>query len=257
MYTYIYDSFLTEKKYENLLFRMEARLLELGINGRVEKLTLLKSMKEIVADAVDRNSETVVVVGNDETVSKAISFLPAHKAVLGILPMGNNNSIADILGISQGIEACDILSKRIIERIDLGKANGRYFLSRLVIQDAAHVTLDCNGFQVSTQTPDGTVEICNFSEASADDNDVFSNPQDGILEAVIRPEIKKSWWQTFNKSYNRASVFPIKKLRIRSTGENVTVLADGQTTLKTPVSIEIVPRELRVIVGKGRAFTRA
>lgn len=255
MYTYLYDSFLMDKKYEHTLYRMETRLLELGINGRVEKLSLLKSVKEIIEDAVTRSSDTIVVVGNDDTISKAIAYLPARKAVLGIIPMGPHTDIADMLGIPQGVEACNVLSKRIVERIDLGRANGRYFLSQLVVNDASKVTLDCDGYHISAVSNDGTVRICNLhSRSDRAFASVLSNPQDGVLEAVIQPEMKKSFWQTFSKTETAPSVFPMKKLHIRSKGENLTVLADGQTTLKTPVTIEIIPRELRVIVGRKRAF---
>ncbi len=255
MYTYIYDSFLLDRKYENTLYRIETRLLELGINGRVEKLTLLKSVKEIIADAVSRSSDTIVVVGNDETIAKAIAFLPARKAVLGIIPVGPNTDIAHMLGIPEGVEACNVLSKRIMERIDLGKANGRYFLSQLVINNASKVTLDCDQYHITALSPDGVVKICNL-RGGPDTEDVAggSNPQDGILEAVIEPETKRSVWNIFSRSVSAASVFPIKKMHIRSSGENLPVMADGQTMLKTPVTVEIIPRELRVIVGRKRTF---
>ncbi|MFC1687888.1 diacylglycerol/lipid kinase family protein [Patescibacteria group bacterium] len=251
MYSYIYDSFLIDKKYQNALFRIEARLLELGINGRIEKLTILKSMKELVADAVSRKSETIVLVGNDETLTKAISFLTSHKITLGLIPIGPDNSIADMLGIPNGEKACDILSRRIIERIDLGKANGTYFLSRLEVPSMANVTLECNGYVVSA-TQNSAAKICNLSMSGRG----RSNPQDGIMEAIIEPEDKKSIGSMFQKKYSRESVFPIKKAFIRGSQKNVSVLADGKSTIKTPVQIEIAPKELSIIVGRNRSFRK-
>ncbi|MFA6909003.1 MAG: diacylglycerol kinase family protein [Patescibacteria group bacterium] len=254
MYTYIYDSFVNEKKYQSLLFRIETRLLELGINGRVEKLSLLKSVKEIIADAITRKSETIVLVGNDETIAQAISFLSGIRVVLGIIPIGPHNSIADMLGVPQGAEACDILSRRIVEHIDLGKVNGRHFLSQLEIRDASHVTLDCDGYNITSDGPDSVVQICNFGYAESSFDRIPSDPQDGVLEAVIRTPIKRTLLNTFGHRSMRPSVFPFTKIHIRSKGENVAVIADGQTMLKTPITVEVAPKKLTMIVGKRRAF---
>ena len=252
MYTYIYDSYLNDKKYQNALFRIESRLLELGINGRIEKLTILKSLKELVADAVDRKSETLVIVGNDETLTRAISFLPSHNTIVGMIPMGPKNEIAELLGIPQEVDACDTVSRRIIEHIDLGKANGQYFLSRLEIPDMTKVKLECNGYSIS-MSHSGAAFICNMDLQKGP---VRCNPQDGVLEAVIQPtEDHRSFTEVFKNKFSHSSVFPITSAFLRGFGENVPVLADGYTTLKTPVVIEIAPKQLQIIVGGRRSFS--
>ena len=50
------------------------------------------------------------------------------------------------------------------------------------------------------------------------------------------------------------SVIPFKKLLITSRGSSTSVLTDGQQIIKTPASVEVAPRKLRLIVGKERRF---
>jgi diacylglycerol kinase family enzyme len=82
------------------------------------------------------------------------------------------------------------------------------------------------------------------------EEEVFFNPGDGLLEAVVVSE--KSGWNFFKKSFKKDSVFPIKKAKIKCETECVPLLLDGQTVVKTPALVEIVPKRLNIIVGKDR-----
>ncbi len=244
MYTYIVEAAANTKKYENELARVESRLIELEISGRIEKLTILKSLKEIINDAVRNHSETVVLIGSDKLVNDAMSTLAEADVTIGIIPIGASNVIAEALGIPNGTEACDVLSARITATLDLGKVNNRYFLSKLYVPAGSNVTLECDSkFQVSALTP-STIDIANFSEES--------NPRDGHLDVVVRPEVTKRFFG--RSSYSRASVFPFKKLTIRSGSDSLPIMSDGETIIKTPATVEVAPKKLKVIVGKHRQF---
>lgn len=54
MYYYIFDQFLNETKYQSLVNKIEARLTDLGINGRSEKLTILKSLPDTMNEIVKK-----------------------------------------------------------------------------------------------------------------------------------------------------------------------------------------------------------
>lgn len=251
MYYYIYDSFLNNKKYESILIKVEARLTDLGINGKIEKLTILKSLKEMVEDSIKKGAETIVAVGDDSTLAKIITLVADQKVTLGFIPIGENNNLAAILGIPGGEAACDILSKRVVEKIDLGKANNQYFLFSLKIPQG-EVTLECNDkYTIKSQAANHSIKICNFVAGS--DHEKNFNPKDGILEAVISGAPKKIW-NVFKREYHQDSVFPIKKVKIKSLKDQVALLADSQTVIKTPVTVEVAPKKLKIIVGKARQF---
>lgn len=256
MYYYICDSFVNQKKYELLLHKIEGRLLELGINGRIEKLTLLKNLKELIEEGIKREADTIVVIGDDKTIGKVISFLPNFSVTLGIIPIGPKNRIAKILGIPEGEAACDVLSARIIEKIDLGKVNNNYFISSLEIPFGHEVIIECDNYSISTLSSSNKINICNFGNIL--DNKIFNkiyDPKDGKLEIVISPDNNSSgFFNLLKRQFSKDSVFPIKKAKIKCLKECLPVIADGEVTVKTPVSVEVMPKKLKIIVGKNRMF---
>ncbi|MFA5022332.1 MAG: diacylglycerol kinase family protein [Patescibacteria group bacterium] len=255
MYLYLYDSFLNNnKKYNSLLAKIETRLTDLGIGGKIYRLSPLRNVNELLADEVRNGVKTVVVVGNDKTFTQIINAVAKFDVLLGLIPIGNENKIAQMLGISSSEEACDTIAARIIEKVDLGQANGTYFLSNITVA-SGEVTIECeNKYRIKPQNKD-QVCICNlrplFSTGQGLSN--YFDPQDGNLEILIEPIT--SWFENaFRKSAQlKKSVIPFKKIAIRSK-DSLSVVTDGQRVLKTPVEVEIVPKKLRIIVGKKRMF---
>ncbi|MDP2684643.1 MAG: diacylglycerol kinase family protein [bacterium] len=253
MHYYIYDQFLSDKKFEPAINRIEARLTDLGINGKTEKLTILKSFSEAVRNVSKKEITTIVAVGNDNTISKIISLLPNLNVTLGIIPIGPENEIAKMLGIPDNEAACDVLSARIIEKIDLGKANNYYFISHLQLPSTKELILDCGGYKISPLQDDNQINICNFNLSTS--NTHKCNPKDGLLEAIIAPVAKSTnFFSSFSKKYSKSSVFPLKKMRVKCNTESLQAMADGHTTIKTPIAVEVIPKKLKIIVGKNRMF---
>lgn len=183
--------------------------------------------------------------------------MPNLELTLGIIPVGPENVIAKMLGIPEGEAACDTLSARIVEKIDLGKANNYYFISHLQLSSEKEVFIDCGNYNISSVTENNQINICNFdiSDSSHPQNKPHSNPKDGILEAIFTNRKKSSGFLgIFKKSFSRDSVFPFKKIKIKCSSECLPVLADGHLTIKTPISVEVAPKKLKIIVGKNRMF---
>ena len=131
MYFYVYDAFLNHKKYDRLLQDIEARIIQIGINGKIHRLSILTNIKGTIQDGFRHGAKTVVIVGNDQTFSQAANtVIHFPKAVLGFIPIGNpeENLIAKHLSIPLGLAAWDTLSARIVERLPLGCINNQYFL---------------------------------------------------------------------------------------------------------------------------------
>ena len=252
MYLYLYDSFLNNKKYASLLARIETRLTDLGIGGKICRLSPLRNIKELVAEELGNGVKTIVVVGNDKTLSEAINILAKYDVTLGLIPLGPNNTIAANLGLPLGEAACNVIAARMIKKIDLGKINNTYFLSGIKIA-GRQVTLECEEqFKVTTQTPAAEITVCNLRPALADGPSRYFNPQDGWLEVFIQP-LASGLRQFFQKAHRQQSIIPFKKLAINSR-QAASVTTDGQKVLKMPVKIEIAAKKLKIIVGKNRSF---
>lgn len=258
MYTYVYDSFVTDKKNEKLLSRVETRLTDLGISGRIERLTMFKNVREIVADAAEQGCETIVAVGNDETVGRVIDAVGEFQMAFGIVPIGDGpHVIAGMLGIEEGVEACNILSRRVLQTIDLGRINDHYFLSSVLIP-RTRAAISCNGQYSVIPTEDNEVQVCNLAAMSVDAGGVttFSSPRDGFLETVFQPSPRNG---LFSKLFRAAeplppaTIVPVRTLRVKHN-QPVTVIRDGQRLSSTILDIEILPQALRVVTGKDRKF---
>ena len=268
MYYYLYDSFLQDKKYSRLLGDIEARLIDLSIQGRSTKLNILNDIKELISDAVKQGAETVVVLGDDRTVSKAISAVMHLDVVLGIIPIGSNNYLANYLGIPEGLGACDVLSKRVKENIDIAKVGANYFAFYLKTLSPDIKIISADGsYSITPMSPSLSVYICNFRpdeiDVETDSNQHFFIPHDGRLELVIKSAGKSSF---LNKLFSKGSsefdqigqytIMPFKKIRIESSKPNVDVKLslDNDRIIKAPVEIEVLPKKVTLIVGKQRMF---
>lgn len=83
---------------------------------------------DFAQQAVDKNTDIVVVVGGDGTVNEVGSGLVNSDVTMGIIPCGSGNGFARSLNIPQNVEqACRLILEGNICSIDVGKANERYF----------------------------------------------------------------------------------------------------------------------------------
>ncbi|MEY4744267.1 MAG: hypothetical protein RL272_212 [Candidatus Parcubacteria bacterium] len=267
MYYYLYDSFLSDKKYDRVIAAIETRLTDLGISGKIGRLTPFTNAKGLIRDEVRRGVQTIVVVGNDETVAKVVGGIEDAKITLGFIPVGGPVMIARSLGIPEGVEACDILSKRVTQKIDLGQVNGHFFLSE-VRMPGANVTLEGEGkFRVTSLAEDSEIIVSNLrlsedgppgraAESGAPDSAPgysAGDPMDGWLDALITPR-QGTLLGMFRRGADAArSVIPLRRLSLTSE-EPIAVQADGRRFSNNVVSIEIVPDRLKVITGRERVF---
>lgn len=260
MYFYIYDSFLVEKKYVKTISKVETRLASLGIAGKKHQLSILKSTKEIVEDILKNESPTIVVIGSDQTFIAATIPMAGTEATLGFIPTNSNSSIANILGLPVNEYACDVISARRIEQVSFGKINGQYFFSSLEF-DAHKFTFLADGKYQIIPKKVKSVKILNldllqFAQFSQDSDfkRMASNPKDNYLEVLLGTPGKKIWF--WKKKEKRDSLFFVKKLKVKSKnskGEEMKIKIDqNQKAVKSPATIELSKKRLKIIVGKDR-----
>lgn len=245
MYCYLYDEFIQEnKRYEKELLQIENRLTDLGIAGKISRLALFRNAEEMIRDEIERGVKTVVVLGNDDTIRKILGVISESDVVLGIIPIGPKNELARLLGIPQGIAACDILSARRVEQIDIGTINGRKFIT------GVHVP----NFKAELMCNDGSYRIVATSHADLMIQNLadVTDPCDGVLEANIRASVRTGWGP-FARNRETKSVLPFRFLAIRSE-KPIALYADGEEMQGTRFDIGIEPMTLKVIIGKQRMF---
>lgn len=258
MYFYIYDSFLTEKKYIKTISKIETRLASLGIAGKKHQLSILRSVNEMVEGILKKESPTIVVIGSDQTFCQTALPMAGTDAVLGFIPTQTDSLMANILGLPVNEYACDVISARRIEQVGFGKINGQYFFSSLEF-DANKITLTAdNKYEIVPQKIKAikviNLDLLQFQKMSQEPDwqRLASNPKDKYLEVLMGTPGKDILF--FRRKERRDSLFFVKKLRVKSKKpkQEVLIKVDQEKIVKTPALIEVAKEGLKIIVGKDR-----
>ncbi|MGO8947533.1 MAG: diacylglycerol/lipid kinase family protein [Ktedonobacterales bacterium] len=84
---------------------------------------------QLAREAVQKGMDMVVAAGGDGTISEVMQALVGQSTALGVLPMGTVNVWARETGIPLRLDqAREVLRYGVRRRIDVGRANDRYFL---------------------------------------------------------------------------------------------------------------------------------
>lgn len=254
MYFYFYDKFVQDKQHDAVVAAVESRLIELGINGRVEKLSIFKNVQELVADAVKKGATTVVAVGNDTTFTTVANIVAHHQVTLGFIPVVEGSRFAQVLGIPTGAGACDVLSKRLCETIDLGKVRDHYIVGCLRVLQPSGVTLRCDDqYTISTTAATTEVRIMNVGDVFDLPSPRIMNSTDGRLDVVIAPVVETGVLRKKKVRHEeKETVIPIEHLRVDVASGSVQLQVDNGVTITTPCEVTVVPQALTLIVGRDR-----
>jgi hypothetical protein len=245
MHVYIYDDFLDKAKYRKTLNKIEIRLTDLGLNGKIIRLSGIKNIKAAIQNEVKLGAKTIIAVGNNQTINKIIGAIIdtdiygdfKKNTLLGIIPVGDDHSIASSFGVKNETDACNILLARRIEKIDLGLAGQYYFLNQACIESAG-TTLEINNCLLEPQER-GEIKIINLTY----DNQtglLKSNPHDGLLDVYIKTKKRD---ETNLKT---------TKLKVSNASEKLII--DGVMEVATPIEISVLRNQVNIIVGRDRAF---
>ena len=245
MYVYVYDELLEDRRYERELALIETRLTDLGIMGKICRLALFRDATHVIREEVRLGANTVVAVGNDATLRKIIDALAGSpKVVAALIPIGPQGQMADILGIPPLVMACDVLSARNVEAVDVGEVNGKRFVHAASFEaDDALIRVD-DSFTVSLKKS-GKLEVRNL--AAPDDAGVVS-PVDGKLSLIIR----QSKFSLLSRKAD-VSVIPFDHAFVTSKTPT-TLSVDGETMQGMHFEFRTIPGVLRIVVGKERKF---
>ncbi len=245
MNVYIYDDFLNKTRYRRILTKIEIRLTDLGLNGKIIRLGTIKNVREVIQAEVKNGAKNIIAVGNNETVNKVVSALVSNKAydlfqkeiLFSIIPIGDNNSIADSLGINKGEESCNIILARRVETIDIAWAGKNIFLNKAeLVTTFAEVEID-NAYQLEIKK-NVLLQIININNNKNIPYLEKINPKDQLLNISIN----KGKDETFIATNN---------IKIKGSGE---LLLDSCISEPIPIEIGLLKQKINIIVGKNRSF---
>lgn len=245
MNVYIYDDFLNRPRYRRSLNKIEIRLTDLGLNGKIIRLGVIKNVKEVIQAEVRNGAKNIITVGNNGTVNKTVNALLSNKAydffkkelLFSIIPIGDNNSIAESIGIKRGEEACNIILARRVESLDVAWAGKNIFLNKaeLISNDAVVKINNQYNIEVNKKID---LQIVNISDRKSNYHLNKINPQDEKLNIVI------------NKGKDN-TLIASDSIKITGTGE---LILDSCISESLPLELGIIKQKINVIVGKDRNF---
>lgn len=256
MYVYLYDNYLKQKKFETVMKGIETRLTDFGIAGKIVRLQNFTNAEAVIEDEIKKGAKTVVIVGNDTTFGHVLSRAATCDILFGFLPIGDqNNTIAGVLGIPTGVDSCEVLSRRRKVYLDVGWVNNRYFISQLHVSASDILVEYDEKFAVQSRSKSTMLElvVCNlqpymFRYGKGKTQTI--HPQDGKLEAFLRPRRKKRF---FGHEYEDPSIFPFEEMLVTSSTPFL-LEADGKQSKETRIKIRLAKRKIQMVVGKTRKF---
>jgi len=259
MHVYIYDTFVSDKKYINQVARVETRITDLGLNGKIVRMGLISSVSSAIENEIKKGANTIIAVGDKQIFSQAVNAMAqllARESIgksvpLGFIPVGKKDLlIADSLGIGSAELACDILSQRRIEALSLGQANNSYFLFSATVP-TEHTTIEIDeNYSIEIKEP-GEIGVINLAVGFTLPQSAKTDQADSSLELVIKTAQGKKYLPG-KRGAGDQSVFAFNKLRI--INKKYPILLDGAKNLTSPVDIQVAPMKISLIVGKNRQF---
>jgi diacylglycerol kinase (ATP) len=236
-----------------------------------------------VADGI----ETLAVVGGDGMVHLAVQALAQSQTRLGLVPAGTGNDVARYLDLPRKDvhAATDVLIGGKERTIDLARVGAKYFVTVLAAGFDAKVNERANDMtwprgqmrynlatlaELRTFKPipyvldlDGEEHRFEAMMVAVGNGPSFGGGlritegallDDGLLDVVvIRPMSKVSLVRTYPKLFKGTHVlhpeyrhYPARTITIAAPG--VVAYADGERIGALPLTVEVVPQALRVLV---------
>lgn len=280
LYYYILDQGnLPLEKFEKLQTQLQGLLAEFKINGETARVTPLRSIPDLVDTASQRGTKTLIACGSDDTFNVMLAALKGRDFTLGFIPFQEGSILSTILGIDSIFTGIKTIAARRIEKIDLARINGSYFISFLEFGVMSHNIKQASLWQslkllsseaksLSIRVDDSyTVTINGLGglvaniRSSSCRSEIIANPTDGHLDLLILERLTKMQTLGYRKEIMdgclekvpSTSVIKCRKVEfLEPRGFSLTML--GRVVAKFPATVEIIPQRLRMIVGKNRTF---
>jgi len=258
MYAYFIDSWVFEKCGRKM-DKLDLGLTQKGASGRKIKMSRLHDLPSSIKECSSSGIKTFVAVGDDDTASRVMNACLKTEGlgfVFSYVPMCSEKSeISKTFGYSTITECVDALSHGRTAKIDVGVLSGRhYFITAAVFGGKCSLVFET--YSISSLLKNHHISVCNsniYSKKPKHGKWKFSL-YDGMLDAVIaaKPEVsflEKMIQKNDFASFSPDSVFLVDKITIKSKQKTVSVLADSEKQLSSPIVVEVAPKHLEIIIG--------
>ncbi|MDZ4221381.1 MAG: hypothetical protein U1C18_00740, partial [Patescibacteria group bacterium] len=161
--------------------------------------------------------------------------------------------IARLFNVPSLAASVGALSACKTRAFDVGCLNKRhYFLTAAVFPKKS--AFQFKSYTVSSRHPDHHVSVCNADIYRTHGSAALIAPDDGVLDAIIAHHPGRGFMDRFKPEgpageYVPESFFPIKKITVKCASKTVSVFADAEKQLTSPIEVEVAKGALTAIVG--------
>ncbi len=244
MYYYIFNPAANAGRAKKLKDKIFKTLNDYEIAGEFLETLKPGDGYNLAKEAKENGIKTVVVIGGDGTVNEIAQNLINTDIALGIIPTGENNIFAKLLGIENWKKAIEILLPRKLKEINVGKVktenNERYFCAYLKIEKTQKSPTIWQ--KLSKEIPRTPFELHVEIEEKLEANTLTD------LVIINNPAIESDSFNIFiSNQGNVPTKLSFKNIKIR-TKKSIPTIIDGENFGFTPLEIELIPKGLKVIV---------
>ena len=263
------------------------RLKEAGFHVRTLAGRDADEARDLARRCVADGVESLVVVGGDGMVHVAVQELAGSETALGVIPAGTGNDVARYLDLprSDPQRAADVVVGSRTRRIDLARTGAQYYVTVLatgfdsLVNERANAMRWPRGqmrynlatlaelrvFQPLPYTLelDGEVRHAEAMLVAVGNGPSFggglrithgASLDDGLLDVVIiktmsKPDLLRTYPKLFRGSHTRHRQYERHLVRtVTVAAPGIVGYADGERIGALPLTVEVVPRALKVLV---------
>jgi len=263
------------------------RLKEAGFHVRTLAGRDADEARDLARRCVADGVESLVVVGGDGMVHVAVQELAGSETALGVIPAGTGNDVARYLDLprSDPQRAADVVVGSRTRRIDLARTGAQYYVTVLatgfdsLVNERANAMRWPRGqmrynlatlaelrvFQPLPYTLelDGEVRHVEAMLVAVGNGPSFggglrithgASLDDGLLDVVIiktmsKPDLLRTYPKLFRGSHTRHRQYERHLVRtVTVAAPGIVGYADGERIGALPLTVEVVPRALKVLV---------
>lgn len=245
MYYFIFD-YPTTKRLAELAKNIEDAVVDSGIAGEIIELNPTKNLDNLLIDASQKGYQTLVVVGGAKLVNKTAAKLLRYDMVFGVIPLGDIPTLFEKIKCESWQDAVAALKRRRWEFTPLGHVNNTsIFLTKakLDLEQPTAIEISVKGFDLTTIAQEAvvTTTLNKKGESLVTLNCLGPIKKGGFLSNFFGA--KK------NNTQAQLSKFSYPVIEIDSE-QPISVDVDHLTIARTPASFSVIPKALKLIVGK-------
>lgn len=244
MYYYICDP-PTTKTDQAIITSIRSALVPEGIGGEFVMRSVGESVGGLVSKAIVQGFSTIVAIGGDQLINELGGVLYDQQAALGILPLHISSGIETIIGYHDWRTGIQALRHRKLHLRDIAAINAEHFFI-----NNAEITVSKSNFILHMNRFTARLETSEIILQLSTGNEPFAVP--GVINFVVPTGKATSGFLSkfFASSSNQISTLLRAEQAAVLCENEAKVTIAGKVVASTPISVEIIPQALRVVVAR-------